>query len=690
MKLKSILKKENLIDFLILISIIFFILTYFDPQYILAESSTSGGDMASDLYPASYLKTYLLPKLKLVGWAPGWYGGIPMFQFYFLPAFVLMAALSCVVPFEISFKIITLLGTFLLPLATYFSFKLMKFKFPAPVVAAIFTLPFLFMEANSMWGGNIPSTLAGEFSHSLGLALSILFLGSFYKGFKENKGWAKNSVLFSLVTLSHIYTAFFALFSSSFLFIEGILKKNKFNKTFLYFFKTYFLAFLLISFWALPFLFNMAYTTPYKDTWKVPLEKILPTPINYFAVLTLATLALAIYKKDERIVFLGYCIMISLIFFLFAEHFNLINIRFIPFVQLLVMIVPACIFELFSKTNFFNSLKHWTIPLIILFLVIYFVQANVTYIKHWVKWNYEGFESKALWNDYKGVNDFVSGDQSDPRVVYEHSDKHNQFGTTRAFEMLPYFSGRSTLEGLFMQSSISSPFIFYIQSEIGEQHSCPFWNIYSCTSFNLTTGTKHLEMFNVKDFIVRSDKVKNKIQNFTEYKLIEEIGDIEIYELNSNKNQYVVVPDFKPVVYNGKDWKNFFYEWFKNYDLVDVPIIKTSDDLGFQTIENLTDIEKIQMDQDCVIDENVMNEEIRFTTNCLNQPHIIRISYHPNWKVDGAEKIYLVSPSFMLVFPEKQEVRLWYGYSLIDVISYILTFAGVLFLIYKVILSKKK
>ena len=28
-----------------------------------------------------------------------------------------------------------------------------------------------------MWGGNIPSTLAGEFSFSLGLALAVLFFG---------------------------------------------------------------------------------------------------------------------------------------------------------------------------------------------------------------------------------------------------------------------------------------------------------------------------------------------------------------------------------------------------------------------------------------------------------------------------------------------------------------------------------
>ena len=33
-----------------------------------------------------------------------------------------------------------------------------------------------------MWGGNIPSTLAGEFSHSLGFALAVMFVGLLYQG----------------------------------------------------------------------------------------------------------------------------------------------------------------------------------------------------------------------------------------------------------------------------------------------------------------------------------------------------------------------------------------------------------------------------------------------------------------------------------------------------------------------------
>ena len=66
------------------------------------------------------------------------------------------------------------------------------------------------------------------------------------------------------------------------------------------------------------------------------------------------------------------------------------------------------------------------------------------------------------------------GGAQSPRVVYEHSVLHDKVGTIRAYEALPLFSCRPTLEGAFMQSSPTSPFIFYIQSELTETLSCPF------------------------------------------------------------------------------------------------------------------------------------------------------------------------------------------------------------------------
>jgi hypothetical protein len=45
--------------------------------------------------------------------------------------------------------------------------------FSRPHYGCFVFLPFLFMEGNSMWGGNIPSTLAGTFCYSMGFSLGF-------------------------------------------------------------------------------------------------------------------------------------------------------------------------------------------------------------------------------------------------------------------------------------------------------------------------------------------------------------------------------------------------------------------------------------------------------------------------------------------------------------------------------------
>jgi hypothetical protein len=75
----------------------------------------------------------------------------------------------------VAFKLVTVAGTFLLPLTTALALRGLGYASPVPALGAVASLIFLFNEGNSMWGGNIPSTLAGEFAHSLGFASAVLF-----------------------------------------------------------------------------------------------------------------------------------------------------------------------------------------------------------------------------------------------------------------------------------------------------------------------------------------------------------------------------------------------------------------------------------------------------------------------------------------------------------------------------------
>ncbi|MHA2219535.1 MAG: hypothetical protein ACXACY_26810, partial [Candidatus Hodarchaeales archaeon] len=97
----------------------------------------------------------------------------------------------------------------------------------------------------------------------------------------------------------------------------------------------------------------------------------------------------------------------------------------------------------------------------------------------------------------------------------------------------------------------------------------------------------------------------------------------------------------------------------------------------------LRDLPKKPVVKECLIEEEVFTEEIRITTNCIGTPHIVKVTYFPNWRVEGADAIYLVSPSFMLVYPELEDVRIYYGRTFIDNLGIILTAFGLIILFFE-------
>jgi len=681
---KSLLKHQgDIVNAIVLIAIFLFLLSYFKPNLIFLDTTTSGGDTASHNYPLWYLKNILLPKGRLSGWSPGWYAGFPIFQFYFVMPFLLMVLLSYVFPLAVSFKIVTILGTFLLPIAAFAAMRLTKFKFPAPILAALFTLPFLFMEANSMWGGNIPSTLAGEFSYSLSLAFTVLFIGMSYRSVKlypKSRTLVVLSALtFSLLALCHIYTAIFAAFASLFFLLD--ISKSSFAKRFCHLFKIYGLAFLICAFWILPLLAKVGYATPYHYVWNLKnLKEMFPNILVPFLLLS----ALGIYKSfkssDNRIFYLIFSLVVSFILYKAGPVFGLTDVRFVSIFQLFPMFIAA---YYISEMRIVDKSKLKCIPtLVIVVIVLLWVGYNVKYIDFWITWNYEGFQSKQHWDQLESLMGYL-GELPDGRMVHEYSNSHDKFGTPRTFENIPLFSGKPTLEGLNIESALSSPYVFVIQAEISKTPTCPIpWM--SCGSFNITAAETHLKLFNIRYIVATTEKLKNAIEEDTEWPLLKSFDEIEIYEVGNTN--YASVPNYKPLMFRkrGTNWKELSLEWFKDAERTDVPIAFVENPTETDTsrfgpeISSLEEMTKIPLDHACeIFSEDVADDEIKIKTDCIGKPVLIKVSYFPNWQVEGADRIYLVSPSFMMVFPEQEDVRLYYGYTSSDYLGIALSIIGI-------------
>jgi 6-pyruvoyl-tetrahydropterin synthase related domain len=674
---------RNLIDAGAVVAALVFIGSYFPRAVMFTATTTNGGDMGSHVYPAVFLREVLLPHGQMTGWCPGNYCGFPLFQFYFPLPFVLMAAMSLVIPLMVGFKLASVLGTFLLPPCSYLSLRLMRVPFPGPALGALATLCFLFMEANSMWGANIPSTLAGEFAFSLGVALAILFIGSLRRAIDTRRGYAWNALLVMLIGLAHGYTLLWAGVTS----LTELIATRGWWRRVGGLIAIHGLAILLLAFWLLPLLAYAKWTTAYSHVWFIQSwREIMPPilwPVTGVAVATALLVGVVSIVGREPfprgLATLWSGTIMGVLFYFAARALHVVDIRFFPFSQVgLCLTAGAGLGYLLARLP---APEIW--PAVGALAIFPFVQSHVTFIPSWITWNYSGFERKGPWPAFHEVNEYLHGTYRDPRVVFEHNPDYESIGTIRAFENLPLFSGRSTTEGLYMQASPTAPFVFYAQSEYSKVNSCPFPD-WGCSRLNLDRGVEHLRMLNVSQLIARSDTVKAAAAEHPGFEREKRIGPYDIFRVKQNDGRYAIPLDVAPVLVVTSKWKEDAYRWWKQARPEDpVPVfVESADAEGRAVFPTVVDAlpreipRKPYTGPPPPLKEELETDRITVTGCHPGRPVLVRISYHPRWQSLTGERVWLAGPSFMLVVPRGERFELVYGSAAPVVLGHALTWVG--------------
>ena len=191
-------------------SVIVVTLSQLHPSLLFTNTTTTGGDTGAHVAMPKYLET-LISHGHLTGWDPGWYDGFPLYTFYFtLPDFFIAIGAK-VISYDVAFKLGTILGSVILPVCAWACGRFFRLRAPIPTLLAAATLPFLFDYTFTIYGGNLFSTLAGEYAYSFSLSLAILFLGLFACAVREGRyrGWA--ALVLAGCVLSHIIPGMYAL-----------------------------------------------------------------------------------------------------------------------------------------------------------------------------------------------------------------------------------------------------------------------------------------------------------------------------------------------------------------------------------------------------------------------------------------------------------------------------------------------
>ncbi len=681
----------SLLAFLAIYATLF---VFFKPNLIFSLTTTAGGDTGAHHYPAQYLIQELLPHFRLTGWAPGWYAGMPMLTFYFPFPFLLIAILDWFIPYQLAFKLITILGVFALPATAYAMGRLWRVRKPYAVLAAVFALVFLLMESYSIYGANILSTLAGEFGYMLSFALVFLFLGTMVRGMEKpqfNMLFVLNCLILMALVLSHIVTTFVLVFIA-----PGLLLVNPRWRSLGYLAAVAAIGFCLSAFWSLPFAGNLEWTAHMAWNQLHRLKDFLPAAVLPVAGLGVIGMAYAVARREKALLPLAWITFITTVLFWTLPDGRLWNARVVPFFYFSLHLWAAYgatwlvrPFALMTRDLFrwrWSTARRVYVPLVAVVLGATVILVSNT-AAGWIRWNYTGYEGKASWWQYKEINDFLDTLSPPGRVMVEHGQKLDEFGTPRAFEIIPYWTRQDTMEGTLMEASYTAPFHFINQAELSKQASNAIIGV-KYPGLNVTDGIAHMQFMNIPYFLCYSEEVVKVCKEDPRTELIAQFGEYYIFRVIGTTG-YVEVMKNQPVRVDvpQKKWRDVAVDWYLDPANLDVGLVwdKGEEALSqFPSIvpEQAANPPRIPMNTEgTVTNELLENERLSFDTTAVGQPHWIKISYFPNWKVEGAEGPYLVSPSFMMVIPTQSHVTLYYGRTAYNTVGQVLEVGGWLLLL---------
>jgi hypothetical protein len=671
-----------------------FILWHLSPLDILRDTTTVGGDTPAHNYLASHLKEQLFGNGRLISWAGGWWCGFPMFQFYFCLPYVLIALLSVAIPFNIAFKLVSVLGLVALPACAYAAARVWRFPRPVPLLLAIGMTPYLFTRVHTMWGVNISSTLAGMISNSLSFALMLPAMASAYRDTEEGRFRLRTVLLLMLVMASHFFTSVMAgvvlMAAPVMVALKGECPGGRFRRLasgFRLLALEGGLALLLMAWWLVPLVAKSEFSMEFGVNWGMTLWKNFPGYTAGLIPLAVLAVALGVRRQVYAVWFLVWLLVAGLALFYFGFGLSpvFVNVRLWPFVFFALMALGAVGLGLLLEGC---RWQEWAVMAIVVVVLAGVVvedrlpgNPGVSQSRSWSAWNFSGLEIKPSGGVFDELVLPLQGTSG--RLANDLCEENNQLGSSRIFELAPHLAGKPILEGGLVNSGVGSMFSYYVQSE--SSPSCAGYPpMVVPTTFNFTNATRHFELFNVKHFIARSELTRNALRRDPRWRFIQSEEEWELYELMSHDGRYVFVPRFQPRVVETRRWKECSLEWLYTMAVVDQPFVfvppgretgglppgpRLSETDFRHYLAGLRDNRQRTSNKEQppavtggrIWDEVVTDGRIAFKTDAQGAPHIIKCTYFPNWKVRGAKQVFMVSPAFMLVFPDQEQVELVYG-----------------------------
>ena len=196
-------------------------------EVLFNNNTATGGDMGAHVWTADFVVRKLVPQGRITGWSDDWFAGFPVLGFYFPFPFWIMTILDLVgIPYNVAFKAVTVSGLVGMPMTGFGMGHFAGLRKPLPVFCGLAVLPFLFDRQYAIYGGNIMSTMAGEFSFALSLCLGLLFLGLLSHIMRTGEKRATAAAVLAMTGLSHLLPTIWVGVAGTFIILTHLDRKR--------------------------------------------------------------------------------------------------------------------------------------------------------------------------------------------------------------------------------------------------------------------------------------------------------------------------------------------------------------------------------------------------------------------------------------------------------------------------------
>jgi 6-pyruvoyl-tetrahydropterin synthase related domain len=548
------------------------------------------------------------------------------------------------------------------------------------------------MTSYTIYGGNIASTMAGEFPFAFSFALLPLALALIWRVVEENgRGWRLTTLVVTALVLSHILTTIVLVLGVTVLLLRP--SPRAVGAALGQLARVFGIAFCLAAFWALPFILRIDYTAHFAWTQLPGFGVLFPEEIRPYLVFTLIGVVAAIARAERRVLLYAWPGVVAVaVYALLAQFFpkaSLWNARMLPFIYLCALLVAAygaavVVARLTAlvqrNTGAPVRFVYVAVAMLLVLTPIYGSWRHRGFTPGWARYNYEGFEVKSGWPQARALFDILRG-LPPGRVMWEFSRDYESFGTTRTLENIPVFAGQDTMEGLLIESSLNAPFHFINQAETSQTQTQAVPGL-AYPGFDFPTGLRHLRMFGVRYYVAYTDQAKKAAKD-AKLPVVTTSGKFVIYQVGDG--HLVEVPSYRPVLLDDPDWRGNSLTWYRTVKWLDVQLAYASKgdkdaraafaDPGRLPVRDLP--HQALRSPGPVPSRMVGDDQLEFTTDRIGEPHVVKVSYFPNWHVEGAKGPWMLSPGLMVVVPTQANVRLVYRDTPVEGAGKALTVGGV-------------